>query len=95
MINFELYGLFIDRAITVQSLKKWSKSDRNNVRFLPVTAAFISLRLKPSFWIHTHRVAGQPSIHRHIYKYMYDLFYIVLVQYIAHAEYASWYVNHA
>ena len=33
-IKFELSTLFI----ALQSQKKWSKSDRNNVHFLPVTA---------------------------------------------------------
>ena len=32
--------MFIDKVITLQSQKRWSKSDRNNVRFLPVTATY-------------------------------------------------------
>ena len=39
-VNFELSTFFIDKVITLQSQKKWSKCDRNNVRFLPVTATY-------------------------------------------------------
>ena len=39
-INFEPSTLFTIEVITLQSQKKWSKSDRNNVRFLPVTATY-------------------------------------------------------
>ena len=40
-IKFEVYTLHTDQGITLQSHKKWSKSDRNNVSFLPVTATLV------------------------------------------------------
>ena len=35
-----LSGTLNDGVIILQSQKGWSKSDRNNVRFLPVTATY-------------------------------------------------------
>ena len=41
--DFELSQVFSDEAITVQNSKKWSKNDRNNVRFLPGTATYANI----------------------------------------------------
>ena len=41
-MEFELSGTLTDRVITLQSRKEWSKSDRNNVHFLPVTAPTVT-----------------------------------------------------
>ena len=47
-IKFEVSTLPNHQGTTLQSHKKWSKSDRNNVRFLPVTATYTSWSISRS-----------------------------------------------